>query len=355
MKKTVAFFLALVLVLSLFTGCGKKEVWEENVFSFAENTDAYKTYGRVAVGQHGPTMVWPASGVEFTLKCSGDVKLNYASVVEGYLQVCVDGVEVSRPHFRQGLKSLTLAEGLEEGEHTFRILQESDISLSGGYVAFDKLEFFGVRDSVKPAADRELFIEFIGDSITSGKGVLQQGGKYQGVDTCHSPTHAYAVRAAEALGADWSLISRGSCGLFRVTSCPYTANEIYPYLNRFADEPVEYSFPRKADIVVIALGTNDGKDLATSEEFKDAVKQLISQARGKYGEETPVVLLYGMMADNWQDEFLDLPMELQNVFSLQVPKNNEGGNNHPDEEAMIVTAEKLTAFIQQLVLPKLQK
>ena len=68
-----------------------------------------------------------------------------------------------------------------------------------------------------------------------------------------------------------------------------------------------------------------------------------------------MVLLYGMMAANWKMVFPEVASELQNVYSLQVPQNNEGGNNHPDEEAMIVTAEKLTAFIQEYVLPALQK
>ena len=355
MKKRISLLLVLALLVALFTGCQKADVYEPQVVSFAEQAASFKTYGRVSGGEKGVEIAWPASGVEFTLKCSGDVILNYSASTEGYLQICIDGVETQRPYFRTGVKSITVAEGLEQGEHTIRILQESDVSTGGGYTIFKDLEFVGVKNSVKPTAEKELFIEFVGDSITSGKGVLQEGGGYQAIDPCHSPTHAYAVRTAEALDADWSLVSRGGCGYFRVTSCPHTANEIYPYLNRFARNPVEYTFPRKADIVVIALGTNDGKELASEEEMRNAMKQLISQVRAAHGEATPVVLLYGMMATNWSDQFMEVATELENVYSLRVPRNNEGGNNHPNEAAMIVTAEKLTAFLLELVIPTLQK
>jgi hypothetical protein len=165
MKKVLALILALLAAASLLAGCQKEDVYEPLTVSFAEQTEAYKTYGRIAHAEKGVELSWPASGVEFTLKCSGDIKLDYTSSVDGYLQICVDGVETHRPPFYAGSKSITLAEGLEQGEHTFRILQESDIPLSGGRIVLKGVEFVGVQNSLKPVAEKELFIEFVGDSL----------------------------------------------------------------------------------------------------------------------------------------------------------------------------------------------
>ena len=359
MKKILALTLAIVLCLGVFVGCQPKEVWEQNTVAFAEQAGSYKAYGRVAESEKGVEIIWPASGVEFTVKCSGEVKLNYNAFSVMYMSISVDGGEPAYTRIRSGKRTLTLAENLPEGEHTFRIVNENDIDGGGSSMHMESVEFYGVKQTLK-ATPEKLYIEFIGDSITSGRGVLRQGGasaSYEAIDDCHSPVNGYAVRTAEALNADWSLVSKGGCGYYRTdVGCKLPISQMYPYLHPFALHPVEYTATRKADIVVLGLGHNDNPNQYSEAQIKVGVEELIGMVRAMHGENTPIVLLTGMMSINrWHNLFPQIAAEQTNVYFTSVPKNNDGALGHPDVEASIETAEILSTYIRDNVLPTLQK
>ena len=202
-----------------------------------------------------------------------------------------------------------------------------------------------------------MLIEYVGDSITVGKGVFSNGGTYASDDPAHAATYAYSYLSAQALNADWRITARGGCGYLRTTetggSCPKTMSQMYNYVNPFAADGdlISYGFERKADIVVLALGTND---TASGDTFKQAVRDMIAQIRSKNGN-VPIVLQYNMMISAHAQELVDVAAEYDNVYSLKVTRNNGGGSSsatgtkHPSDAGQAVVAQELVAFLNTII------
>ena len=404
MKKTLSLLLALVMLFGLFAGCGKEPavpkqpsastgdtttqtpempaapetpevsetpaepepepepVREAVTLAMTEAQDKVKTYGRSFYTEEGLRCDWAASGIEFTVDCEGDIKANYDATIPGYFQIYVDGEATSRPEIKEKKDVvLTVAEGLPAGEHTIRMVREYDIDTAGGVFLLKSLEYTGFADTLRPAEDKDLYIEFIGDSITSGLGCLDGRQYTTRFDSVHSATHAYSYLTAQALDADWSMVSRGGIGIFKGTTVGNkTVFDMYPSYNCWYPNAPEYTFERKADIVVMALATNDHSSVNTGAEFRAGFKQLMDLIREKHGQDVQIVCVWGMMTTTWGNQ-LTIAAEECGVHCIRVTQNNNGGSykaggtGHPHADGHAIVAQELTTYIQEKVLPQLKK
>ena len=330
--------------------------YAESTVSLKDETNLYKTYSRTYVANDGVNLDWAGSAIELTAEFAGDVYLHYSSQITCYFRCYVDGKEVSRVVTSAGTdEKVRIASNIHAGEHTLRLVRDTDAAKLGQLMVLKSLTFTGIKSSVKAPANKSLLIEFVGDSITAGKYTEMQ---YESGDAIHAGTNSYAYLTAQALDADWSMVARGGCGYFRVSSCPKTMNQLYPYYNGFQENPTKYQPTRRADVVVLALGTNDGaanvkesyeKGIVPFATFEDAVKDLIQQARAMHGSDVKIVLLHGMMSTTWTPEFKKLA-ESEKVYRVQVSTNRDGGNNHPSIEGHIKNAEQLTKYLKENVL-----
>ncbi len=392
MKKTIALLLALVLALSLFAGCGKEPapttpeqdttqtpetpvepevpetpvepepVREPTEINFEGNEDKFKTYGRTFTAHKGLHCDWAASGIEFTVDCEGDIVLHYMATIPGHLQIYVDGEATSRIVVKEGNnEDMTIAEGLTAGEHTIRVVREHDIDSSGGVLVLKSLEYTGLADTLRPAEDKELYIEFIGDSITSGLGCMGGDRLYvTRFDEYHSATHAYSYLTAQALNADWSLVSRGGIGFYSATTNKnVNAFDMYKSFNPWVDGG-DYTFERKADIVVLALGTNDSGYSGSGEDFRAMFADMVKLIREKHGEDVQIVCVWGMMSTTWGNQ-MAIAADECGIHCVRVTQNNEGSTwkegrtKHPHADGHAIVAQELTSYIQENVLPLLKK
>ncbi|MBQ7566499.1 MAG: hypothetical protein IJT18_05205 [Oscillospiraceae bacterium] len=333
----------------------ESETYSAVEIDLKNDTTLYKTYGRTYMGDNGLQMLWPGNAIEFTAVLSGSVTLSYTSSDNGYLQSYVDGEANTRARLfaSSDEKKLVVAENIQPGLHTVRIVRDNDIvTTAGSYTAWSAVSFTGVKSSVTAPQDKDLLIEYVGDSITSGKGVMSSA-QYSGDDPNHSVTHAYSYVSAQTLDADWVITSRGGAGFIRIGSCPKTMADMYDYVNPFdADSDlVEYGFAHKADVVVLALGTNDS---VTGTEFIDAAKAMIQQIKDRNGDDTVIVVMYGMMTGSHYTELAQAAAE-SGVYSLQVTRNNDGGSSsptgtgHPGIEGQAKVADELVAFLETIL------
>lgn len=328
----------------------------DTVLRFASSGIFYKSFGRTFVSEEGLHVNFGGNGLEFSAHLSGDVYLTYSGEVKTYFQIEVDGSAGERIVTEVGKNlKICIARGLSEGVHTIRIIRDTDATKKGELMALTGIEFFGLPESVSAPPDANLLIEFVGDSITAGKYTEMQYG--QG-DAIHKATNSYAYRAAAALNADFSILARGGCGFFRVSTCPRTINQLYPYENGFEANPKPYTPARRADVVVVAMGTNDSTANVTESyqqgivpfsTFDDALKDLIGQIRATHGEDVKIVLMYNMMSSSWETQFKRVAAS-ENTFILKVTRNREGGNNHPSTEGHRVIAEELCRYLRETVL-----
>ena len=329
--------------------------YEDVTIDLKADSTLYRTQGRSYLHDDGLAMLWPGNAIEFTAELGGELTLHYKAQEEGYLWVFIDGAADTRTLLPKAetAADLVLA-NVKPGVHTVRIVRDNDINSAGAETYWQSVSFRGVKSSVKATEQRKLFIEYVGDSITSGKGVMSNA-RYKGNDPNHSATHSYAYVSAGLLDADYSMVSRGSCGFIKTSkSCPKTMANMYDYINCFAadDKLVKNDFARKADVVVLALGTNDGsKD---KKAFADAVKAMIAQIREHNGENVKIVIQYGMMTTKHADTLPKIAEEA-GVYSLKVTRDNSGGSSrttgtmHPGYKGMAKVAEELAAFLKTIL------
>ena len=332
------------------------EDYVETTVNLQKEQNLFKTFNRVFYNDKGLNMDWPGSAFEFEAECGGDISVTYNSAIAPYFQIYVDGQEGLRVRASSGTgKTMKIAENLAPGKHVIRMVRDTDITKQGELFAVSDVVFTGKKDTMKATEDKKLLIEFVGDSITAGKYTEMQ---YESGDAIHAATNSYAYLTAEALDADYSIVARGGCGYFRVSTCPKTINQLYPYYNGFAENPVAYKPARQADVVVIAMGTNDGT--ANVEEsykngtvpfatMEEAMTDLVKQVRAMHGSDVKIVLLYGMMSTTWIGESKRVA-EAEGLFRKQVTTNRDGGNNHPSIEGHQKFADQLVKFLQKDVL-----
>ena len=175
----------------------------------------------------------------------------------------------------------------------------SDLSCDGAFIAAPE----------KPA----LNIEFYGDSITCGEGVLRE---YQPSDSrvytaeTQNALQAYTAYCASELGASFSVFGRGGITL----KFKNAATEAFSVLDNYKSMAVdllvaqgecpEYDFAVVPDAVVIYLGTNDylrslkyttGYSLSG---MQAALIEFVDKLGAYYGTDMPIVLCSGMMVHN---------------------------------------------------------
>ena len=380
MKRILVFIAALILLV--MTSCAapaekktedKKPPKKENTMTETMETTleedsktkidltsesvSYKTFGRTYVNEKGLNIDFAGSGLEFDVECEGDIILHYNAALVTYFQIYVDGDEYIRFETEVGNNlSATIVEALPEGVHTIRIIRDTDINKNADVMAFSAIAFDGAAESFCATAEKDLFIEFVGDSITAGKYTETQYEITE--EAIHKATNSYAYQLAELMDADFSIVARGGCGFFRVSTCPKTMNQLYPYVNGFAKEPVKYVPERKADVVILALGTNDSADNVTESynkgtvpfaTFEEALTDQIRLIREMHGNDVKIVLMYNMMSSNWANEMKAVAQK-EGAYTIKVTKNKDGGKTHPSTAGHKVFAKELMEFLEDNVL-----
>ena len=255
-------------------------------------------FGRTRFGDAGELRLsWSASGfgVRFSGAAIAVFTVPYES--DSYVSVKfeIDGV----PH-KACIKTgadIIFADGLEDGEHTFRLFRasEGDVPLQ-----VKSLQVVGANPQILPYKPEYKFkMEVIGDSITCGYAA------YRGIRTGSScfeedATIAYAHLAAEKLCAELRLIAYSGRGLVR--SCAgEAANRFVDMFGRaeYASCSEPYNFGDwQPDILVINGGTNDNGGAVSEEDFALGVRELYNAVRAVYPN-TNILFFYGAMGNRY--------------------------------------------------------
>lgn len=293
---------------------------------FLPTTEYVKVLGRTVMLDDCRLLCTSGSGVEFeytgsTLKITfmgdtstqgqGDV-VNWRDIAR--VQVHIDGRVMLDTSIKKEKEIFTVygedpATPFEK--HIVRIVKLSEPRMSS--VALGEIEVECSED-IKPAKNKNKYIEFIGDSITCGYGV-DTDDELCSFSTCtENATKAYAYLAAKELDADYSLVSYSGHGFVSgYTPDPSVAKKeelIQPYYditaysyNNFrgiSPQNIQWEFNREADAIVINIGTNDysytQNDTAKIAEYKDAYVDFLISVR-KYNPTSHIICSIGVMGD----------------------------------------------------------
>lgn len=356
-----------------------------------------KIHGRTTGCFEPLTLFWTGSAIELNAKGSElwiEVESDY-DIFEQWISITINSVPVSRQMLNRGRHWICVFRGMgEKAMKNVRIIKEvqpmsEDINC---YMQIHRAKFDG---EFLPIKDKSYKIEFIGDSITSGEGAIGAKEEEDWIPMFFSALNNYTAMTAEALNAEYRVISQSGWGV--LTSWNNNPHENIPEYyekvcgvlkgekNKKLGALKENDFSLwKPDIIVVNLGTNDAgafdypewKDEITGEIYKQrlnddgsfneediealerAVENFIVKLR-KYNKKAHIIWVYGMLGlqlmpyiyhavDSYVKSTND---RMISVFQLpNTTSETVGARSHPGLLAHEKASRELTEYIKEILI-----
>ncbi len=323
--------------------------YEKQSYDLGEVAEQIKITGRSKIVGDGILVNWSASGIEFNADCKGDVILRIQGNGTAKYSVFVDGEHTSDIYMGNVAMNYTIAKNLPEGVHNFRLVKLTDPETVEKFVLLTVNGTLNTRP-----ADKELYIEFLGDSVTCGYGLgTKQSGSYD-----NDATKSWAYLVAQELNCDYSLVCVGGIGVVASTADRHgtlVMNDLYP--NNFCkDSSKAYEPERKPDYVVVGLNTNDlyRVNASMKDQYCEKANALLDSIKRIYGDDIKIIWMSGLMdnpglPDTWISEILNSRGGAKTGYAYTTGiKNMSGINNHPTAEGQKANAEKFVKYFKIL-------
>ncbi len=348
----------------------------KSILSFKEIDYSYKTttmdeipfkgLGRYELNEGVLNLEMSASGFSFNAYLYGDVK----ATVENcrymlYYAVYLDGERVEDVAINGNEKGeITLLSDLPFGYHSIEVVKQFETMRSTDFKSISINGEFGAKPE-----NKELLIDFVGDSITCGYGNLMKNGETK--IRHEDGTKAYGFLTAQKLGADWAMISRSGATAVDVSSYDPTCGCMpKDYEKCSTNSEFNWNFERKADIVVINLGTNDSSRIPTylgtstvaetRAIFEEAMLTFAKRVAELNGKDVKIVFAFGLMSpvggtqewvvEAYKDMVNELSAEGYNVYFTRLTARQNGGAAHPDANDADLASDELVSFLKESVL-----
>ncbi len=286
--------------------------------TYAAEEQYVKTIGRTHSEEGILWLAHSASGVEFTMTGTaasvtvvGDNMISQTDNMARFAAY-VDGERVLDEMIDEPEKTFDIYADPNEKTVTITLLKLSEAANSTmGIKAINVMS----NGDIQPTSEKELKVEFIGDSITCGYGVDDEDRNHHFSTTTEDATKAYAYKTAQLLDADYSLVSYSGHGIisgYTTKGKKVAAQQLpamyeqfarsYGNYNGFSVASVNWDFSKFVpDIIVINLGTNDasytGNDKELRQEYTDAYVEFLKKVR-KDNPSAKIVCALGVMGQD---------------------------------------------------------
>jgi lysophospholipase L1-like esterase len=317
--------------------------------------EPYRTMGRVARVDGALRASWSGSGVVVRFNGTG-LGLELRDDGKNFFHVVVDGKEMPALRTtRHEMTVYTVAKDLAPGEHEAIVAKRTDPS--HGEIAFGRAIPEG--ELLPPAPQLPRRIEFLGDSITAGNGVLGHGPVCWMNPDIQDYFGTYAPLTAQRVGAEHRALAWGGKTIQEIGDMFGRTLPLHPEsVWDFAEEP--------PDVVVVNLGTNDFA-LFDPGAFQFVAKytKLVEKVRAAYPNALVVGILGPMLSDAYPEgkhnltkaraymtaAFAKLEAKGEHrAFFLEVAEQNAangfGCAYHPSPKTHALIADTLAPFIK---------
>lgn len=361
MKRMMKWAVMLMAVVMLCGAMPLATSAETSAYDLAQSADSVNVLGRAEVTEDGIAVYTTGAGIAFYTECSGDISLTLTCQNTRYTMQCfgvfVDGERRDRVIFDgisgKTTETLTMVTDLEAGLHRVEIVRETEEVY--GSCVFEEIALDG---TLEPVADSSLLIEFVGDSLTCGYASNTTDVPNKGTDVEHPMwevgTQTFAYLAAQTLGADFQSVCASGYGVVTGWNADrVTLPDMYDRASYYHSDN-EWTFARKADIVVINLGSNDnsrkGATGVSDEEVVAGMKAFMEQVRAKNPDAT-IVWATGMAGTFFKDgicqSIADLGGEDMGFYFCELPYGTSGGAGHPSLEEHETAGAALVEFLKE--------
>ena len=301
---------------------------------------------------------WP--GTEIRTRFAGtEISIELSETGASYFEVTVDGVRQTPLHTASGRRVYPLATGLSAGEHDLRVARRTE-----GF--FSVTTFHGFPGAtLVPTARPSRFVEFIGDSITCGYGVLGTMATCSFSAETEAETHAWAALTADALSAGHASIAYSGIGMYRNNGGD--TDQTLPM--RYDRALVESATPAwdwsyTPDVIVINLGTNDFAQGDPGASYVTAYRDFVQQLTTRFPAAKILMATSPMLSDGYPQGqmqrtrargYLDQVAAMVGDPDVQVVEIAEqrtddgyGCDYHPSEATQQIMATTITAEIRRV-------
>lgn len=317
----------------------------------------------------GPRASWPGSQIRARFSGTGAtlrIREKGANGFNDQLDVSIDGAAPTLVKTKDDVESYPIASGLSDGEHDVVVTKRTETIVgSFQFLGIDSTEG---RPLVPTPAPSSRWIEFVGDSITCGYGVLGTTGLCSFDANTESEPLAYGALTAAALNAGHTAISWSGMGIYRDSQGGTTDQMPVRYLRALPQDPEStWDFHIVPDVVVINLGTNDYTKGDPGEPYRKAMTDFTAMLRTKYPKAYIVVSVSSMMTDGGfvgikgrsaVKTALGAVVEARKSagddrisffeFDEQAGGDGYGCGFHPNQTTQKKGAEKLAAYLRTL-------
>ena len=318
-----------------------------------------------------PVFIWAAStaDINFTGTSCAVLLNNIPFFTPTHFGALVDGV-MQKFFLKDGEQLITLAEGLEDGEHTLKLIKTMG---AFNYVGFKGIVIDKDSDVSKPEHKYDLKIEVYGDSVSAGEVVedIFYEGAYDHLGhhidhTADNAYFSYPMILARRLNAELHDVAQGGIALFDGTGFFPDEDHLtgmehcYDKL-RYSPlaETKQWDFSRYTpDIVIIAIGQNDHKpngDKIDTPEFrtlwKNRYKAMLSDLMEKYPNARFVLMLTIMKHEpTWDRLIEEIANEVNNdrVTYFRFTRTGAATVGHPRAVEQSEMAIELYRFLTNL-------
>ena len=332
-------------------------------------------------------LFWAGATLEVIVKARevwAEIACNY-DFHEIWLAIEVNGYQISRFIAPKRPTWICLARNLNpEKENTIAVIKDTQ-PMPGD--TLHELKITGLRldddgrfCSPKPRSCR---IEFIGDSITSGEGLVGNPDEMEWITQWFCASKTYAAQLAKKMNADWSTLSQCGWGLCWgwngdvTASIPMYYQQVCGVLNSDQQQAMGscdvVPFEGGADYVVLNLGTNDNSGFKSQDDGKGAdgvagqaiiaeVKRFLGEIR-RSNPKAKIIWTWGMipidivpaLIQKGIKEYMKAsgdmnvyPLELEGMDKLEKSDEDKGSRGHPGPLTHKKAAERIYEFIKSL-------
>jgi len=293
-----------------------------------------------------------------------------------------------------GKNKICIFRGIDTDKtNNIRILRDSQ-AMPGDDNCFIQINSISFDGEFLELPKSKYKLEFIGDSITSGEGLIGATSDRQWLPMFHSIIGHYSLLTANAINADYSILSQGGYGV--IAGWDNNPNSVMPKYYEFVCGVLhgernkafgaldKYDFTSwQPDAVIINLGTNDNGafhheawvdpesgntyELRMNsdeiynnddiEKFKSAIVDFLTVIR-KNNPHAYIVWAYGMLGTPLWDFIVSAVNKYAGdsgdtrLKALKLPctnENSKGANGHPGRINHKEAADKLTLLLSELL------
>lgn len=357
-----------------------------------------KVHGRTT-GERAPlTLFWTASGLELNVTGSElwvELEAGYETY-EPWIAIVLNGVAVGRQMVTAGRQWCCVFRGMDpKTVKNVRIVREVQ-AMSGDPGCYLQIHAVKGDGAFLPVKEKPYKLEFIGDSITSGEGVIGSRSEEDWISAWFSAVHNYTALTAEALNAEYRVLSQSGWGVLTSwdnnphCSLPASYEQVCGLLTGERNQELGARKPNdfaawQPDVVVVNLGTNDGgafhnppwTDPDTGrvykqrleadgtfnrddlDAFEKAAERFLAKLR-HFNPKAHIVWAYGMLGTPMlpaiyraADAFIRKSGD-RKVSVFQLPNMTEetvGARAHPGLPAHERAARELAGYLRELLPP----